>query len=141
MDKIPSRRESVENIISSLADLRDCLCCIYRYLRSHQQLLIAVHKPDSLTPSFYLHFEMAGYFEGPLNWRGADFRLGTDEECKEVICKIGTQTNKHLDLMSKHLYFLFLLERPDYQVKILAATCNKITQDDLDRARECGWEV
>ena len=128
-DEIMTERiENINNLLSSLADMQDCYCYVLCYQSGHHQLTLAVFDPDlgSCKPNFYLHFEPTYYFEGPMGWSGVDFRLATQDEWKKVLLKIKV-SGEIVDEFIKH-HFLFVLEKPGCQVKILSANCEKITK-------------
>jgi hypothetical protein len=125
-DEILTRRaEDIHDLLSGLAGLQDCACYVLSYQSGHHQLTLAVLE-NSPEPSFYLHFEPTFYFEGPTNWTGVDFRLATQDEWKEVLLKTPLKISGDFeDEVIKH-HFLFVLKKPDCQVKILSATCYKV---------------
>jgi len=70
----------------NIADSHAYTCKIWSYLVSHLQLLIRSWKDDFLTgDTLYLLFTGVLYFDGPTIWQGADFRLGTPDECFKLL--------------------------------------------------------
>ena len=123
------KADRVKGILDSLTGLQDWPCHVYGYQSGHHQLIIAVLDPDdtSCIPDFYLHFDLTSYFEGPMAWAGADFRLATPEEWDELTAKVRINTSVGLDEFKRHL-FLFVLDKCDLQVRILSFTCSKVTR-------------
>jgi hypothetical protein len=124
---LTERAKNIDHLLSSLADLQNCTCYVLCYQSGHHQLTLAILE-DSYPPSFYLHFEPTYYFEGPTSWTGVDFRLATQDEWREVLLKTphGASRDQVDEFIKQH--FLFVLEKPNCQVKILSFDCKKVTR-------------
>jgi hypothetical protein len=122
--------EYIRNLLNSLANAQDYHCYIFSYERGHHQLTLAVHDPDSDSPepSFYLHFEPTYYFEGPTGWTGADFRLATKNEWEEVLSKLAFRLSGDLKDEFVRRHFLFVLEKPNFHIRILSALFHKVME-------------
>lgn len=76
---------------------------------------------------FYLWLEPVWYFEGPTQWQGIDFRLGTFEECKELVSQGWLNVSDLIDeVVNEHV--LLILERPTFRVRILTYRCDIVTE-------------
>ncbi|MBZ0295942.1 MAG: hypothetical protein K8L99_25505 [Anaerolineae bacterium] len=64
-------------------------CQVYRYFNGLSRLYVGVFKPYQSVPAFYFLFSDVGYFEGPVNWQGADFDIAPDEECIDLMLRCG----------------------------------------------------
>lgn len=102
-------------------------CQVYRYFNGLSRLYIGVFKPYQSVPSFYLLFSDAGYFEGPLNWQGADFEIASDEACIQLMLHCGmigeailTFPNAYASITeTAHLYRAYTQHTP---VQIIAGS-------------------
>ncbi|MEM6284374.1 MAG: hypothetical protein AAF787_19435 [Chloroflexota bacterium] len=87
-------------------------CNMYRYSSTLSKLYIRVFKGMSVAPSFYLFFSDVGYFEGPMNWEGADFQRQESDACIALMRRVGMVQDFLLDdpetrealMESAHLY-------------------------------------
>lgn len=137
--KVPNARcERIKNLLDTLSSITKATCRVYRYVISHKQLTIGVDVPEfGGKDSFFLHFEMVYYFEGPTSWKGADFRLGTKDETLKVIRRTPLSSleapgeDEYEKYLSHDFLLLFVLEKPECRVKILGATCEKLSQVPL----------
>ncbi len=64
-------------------------CQVYRYFSGLSRLYLGVFKPYQTTPAFFLLFSDVAYFEGPLGWESADFRLAPHDECVALMHAAG----------------------------------------------------
>ncbi|MEO1440773.1 MAG: hypothetical protein AAFV33_10240 [Chloroflexota bacterium] len=100
-------------------------CNVYRYSATLSQLYIRVFKGMSVAPSFYLFFSDVGYFEGPMNWEGADFQKATSEECISLMRKTGMVQDFLLDdpetreALTESVY-LYTVETQHTTIRIIA---------------------
>lgn len=58
-------------------------CTVWMYRVQLPVLLIRVHKVEA-EKSLWLFFENPTYFDGPLQWRGASFGIGAQEEKRKL---------------------------------------------------------
>jgi len=102
-------------------------CNVVAYVRGHRQLLIEVNDPTAKEyKPCYIAFESVWYFEGPLSWHGADFRLGSLDERKTLLSEgwfnAGDALPLH-EMAERFVPLLFILERSTFRVRILASVC------------------
>ena len=101
-------------------------CSVVAYTYHHHQLLIEVIDPTvkEYEPRCYIGFESVYYFEGPLNWQGVDFRLGSVAEREALLGEGWVDVGDALHEMADHyLPILLILERPTFRVRVLAGVC------------------
>lgn len=72
---------------------------------------------------FYLWLPSVWYFEGPTRWQGVDFRLGSFEECRELVNQGWINVDGLIDEFVKE-HILLILDRPTFRVRILASRCD-----------------
>lgn len=73
------------------------VCNVYKYDSNLSKLYIRVFKGRSTQASFYLFFSDVGYFEGPMNWQGAEFRTASTEACFTLMRNAGVVEPSYLD--------------------------------------------
>ena len=121
---------SVTNILD-LADAETYTCVVEAYLSGHSQLVLRVYRPSYITENtFFLIFETVKYFEGPLSWRNADFRVGTADECKELLALLrqgGLEIPEEMLNAFLKRYRLFAINSPSVQVRIFAEKIYRAT--------------
>jgi len=126
-----SNHEIANNFLLGISNPQNYLCSILGYARGHLQMYI---KAESSSPEtdkpLILGFEPVWYFEGPMRWRGLDFRLGTLEERINLLqgdwLDVGDLLN---DFAEKHL--LFILERPKHKVQIFFGSFHVIDTEPI----------
>lgn len=64
-------------------------CQVYRYFNGLSRLYIALFKPYQNVPALYLLFSDVGYFEGPVNWQGANFDIAPAQDCIDLMLRCG----------------------------------------------------
>jgi len=107
--------------IFDIQNPQEITCRVWSYFVSHSRLLFRGYKDSSGNDEFYLDFEMVEYFEGPLSWKGADFYLGSSDECSLLLQQRGF-TDYFDDYWLEH-YHLYKVDLSNTQsVKILAAS-------------------
>jgi hypothetical protein len=116
-------KHSVKNFFNVI-NPQEYSCGIGSYRVNHSLMLIRATKsefdPDQ---TFYLTFSGALYFEGPLGWKGANFCIGTTEECEKLLRKMD-YSDDTLHILSEK-YRLFVVELPSLEVKIVALDAGK----------------
>ncbi|MBI1257767.1 MAG: hypothetical protein GC204_09885 [Chloroflexi bacterium] len=98
-------------------------CHLRDFAIGHSQLTVYAASIDP-PRAFELHFSNVQYLSAPIHWQGAQFRLGTPDECRDLRRKLelGTAYPDNEAVMAQ-LYKLFLLDLPnDVKVTILALT-------------------
>ncbi|MCI0578811.1 MAG: hypothetical protein L0332_27285 [Chloroflexi bacterium] len=75
----------VRSNLFEITDPQRHLCSVYYYILDKPRMIIMVVDllGDARRP-FFLDFFGIEYFEGPLNWVGANFFIGTYEEKKDL---------------------------------------------------------
>ncbi len=80
-----------QNLMISLEATQKYECRVEHYTIGHRQIRIRVNKPMGIVTdeeAFYLIFTGVVYFEGPLQWIGANFSLGTSSELTPILKQI-----------------------------------------------------
>ncbi|MEO0562847.1 MAG: hypothetical protein AAF125_12120 [Chloroflexota bacterium] len=72
-------------------------CNVFRYHSGLSRLYVRVFKGLAQAPSFYLFFSDVGYFEGPMNWKGADLRRAPSADCLSLMQTVGLVEDFMLD--------------------------------------------
>ena len=108
-------------------------CTIWRYQAGHHQMLVRVcrieESGDEL--AFYVCFGGVIYFEGPLQWSGADFISGSEEECIGILRRMGV---KHAEEAVRSDYFrLFRVKLPQLEVRIIATAAMTLEESEIAR--------
>jgi hypothetical protein len=121
----PRAREVAETL-HQIDEPQAYACTVMGYMRSHRQLFVSASKrlpQTETTHELYLWSEAVVFFEGPMSWRGLDFRLGSCEERRALVAggwaPIG---DENIDAFANH-HLLLILERPAYRVRICAGNC------------------
>ena len=117
-----SNYEMARNFLSGISNPQNYVCSVLGYVRGHSQMYV---KAESISPetdkSLILGFESVWYFEGPMRWKGLDFRLGSLDERINFLqgewLNVGDWLNEFAE---KHLLFVF--ERPKYKVQIFSGS-------------------
>ncbi len=122
---------SNENIFN-LPTPDDWMCSMVRYTWSHSQLVFILQMADATHP-LKLAFQSVEYFEGPMIWKGVNFRLGSTEEYLQLFHNTQEYHNTSSDFaLTKRykLYIVNLLSHPNSYVKIIAARGDVLTADE-----------
>lgn len=64
------------------------LCRVWEYSKGHSILTVRIYQNDT-NIVYQAGFEGVEYFEGPMIWKSADFKIGSPEECIALIQQIG----------------------------------------------------
>lgn len=64
-------------------------CSVHRYHSTVSRLYLRLYRGQEQAPAFYILFPDVGYFEGPMTWQGADFRIESHEECVQLMLQTG----------------------------------------------------
>lgn len=120
------RAYKVSEMLRQINDPQAHECAVMGYIRSHRQLFVSASKrlpQTETTHELYLWCEAVVFFEGPMSWRGLDFRLGSFEERRALVAggwaPIG---NEDIDAFADY-HLLLILERPGYRVRICTGNC------------------
>ncbi|MCP4600724.1 MAG: hypothetical protein GY847_09360 [Proteobacteria bacterium] len=105
------------NVAQDIASPGDYECVVWYYTTHLYELGLRVYKPPFQSgETFYLLFRPVYYFEGPMSWSGADFRLGTPDECRALAEIVFTKPSNEVLTQLR----LFIVERPTFRVRLLA---------------------
>jgi hypothetical protein len=111
---------------------QSCMCKVNGYLPAHSLMYIEiVENTSEESVTFCLAFESVQYFEGPLSWQGASFRLGTQHEKLSMVELLkrsdpGKSADYYNHLLQR--YDLFVLEESFAKVQIFAANASRESQ-------------
>lgn len=64
-------------------------CQVLHYHARVSRLYLSVYKDDGREPVFYLLFSDVGYLQCPMTWQGANFDIGTQDECIQLMLDVG----------------------------------------------------
>jgi hypothetical protein len=64
-------------------------CQILHYHAKLSRLYVRVTQENRDTPVFYLLFTDVGYLECPTAWQGANFSIGTQDDCIALMLEVG----------------------------------------------------
>jgi hypothetical protein len=81
-----------------------------------------VTDPDA----FFLLFLGVEYFEGPFHWKGVNFRLGSDDECQQLLHRTALSPKLIIEHLKLGRFSLFVLESDNFTVKIVAEFVKRI---------------
>jgi hypothetical protein len=111
--------------LSDIPNARRCVCHVWRYQISHSLMQLRVTEPMSRR-DFWLAFEDVQYFEGPMIWTGAVFRVESPEESLRFLREKSPRwVELPADLPEHALlgrFRLYVVEMPDVLVRIVAGT-------------------
>lgn len=114
-------RKSMRRVLTlPIKNAESLRCTVLYYRLGHGRLEIQVDRGQSWRGRtvFYLIFRAVPYFEGPLRWGGADLRVGTEDELKEVLLKY--LPAKHIADYLEGDFRLYTFETDYAPVKIVA---------------------
>jgi hypothetical protein len=96
-------------------------CTVWKYQVGHSEMIVRLYSPEEKEKDkseFYLIFQGVLFFEGPLKWKGASFFNGANEECQELLHRIGLQNAR--EAAQSGFYRLFKQNLSGLEVKIIA---------------------
>jgi hypothetical protein len=64
-------------------------CQVLQYHAKLSRLTICVFKDQPDAPAFYLLFTDVGYMDCPMAWQGAEFNIGSQDACIELMLEVG----------------------------------------------------
>lgn len=115
----------------ALSNPKEAHCYIHMY-RSSLPVLIVHIKPAKKEPLLRLSFVTPIYLEGPMEWTGAEFEVGTEEEQSAFWNAIWSSTMPQ-EVFSRN-YRLFKAHivgsEPPRQVKIIASEVKVLRDSD-----------
>jgi hypothetical protein len=109
-------------------------CHVYRYHSTLSRLYVRAFKGEAQDPAFYLLFSDVGYFEGPMNWQGAQFRLAPTNECLALMQRSGMVAGVSVDMLAAlgEIARLYVVDTPHTPVKIVAGQAIKLDKVVLE---------
>lgn len=122
--------------LQSIVEPQSYHCLVWCYSAHLHELGLRVYQPPfDQGEVFFLVFNMVSFFEGPMHsWEGVDFRLGTREEFNDVL-QTGhinlSQEEETINFYLEH-FPLFIIDRPDLRVRIVASRHVHKTTQHLD---------
>lgn len=75
--------------IFNITQPEDYRCQIHHYHSRVSRLYMRVYKGSATLPVFYLLFSDVAYFDCPVSWQGADFRIADSDACIELMLEAG----------------------------------------------------
>jgi len=115
-------------------------CTVCRYQDILDRMLVRLEKvtePSYVESGFYLQFYQVAYFEGPLQWSGAGFHKGSEEECADLLRKAGIEVVE--GLIGPGYYGLLKVKLPNSEVKIVAAS--EVDIIEMDTVTVTPWSM
>lgn len=95
-------------------------CSVWLYQTHHSFMKIQVHKGD-FEPFLWLDFDGVGYFEGPMQWQGANFMVMKKEYQLHYHEILGhTRRKQEERLLEDSKLFFVSATNENLQIKILA---------------------
>jgi hypothetical protein len=106
-------------------------CSITNYRQSHGVMIIELQSSAG-EGTLYLGLLGVQYFEGPLNWFGANMCFGTKDECIEYFNLANPRHTIEPDIFMRVIdqYRLFKIQGINYEIKILAGKEFEKTTED-----------
>lgn len=119
MTKKEPQRKNERMLTLPISNAEVYSCTVLSYRIGHGKLKIQIDKGQAWRgrSTFYLIFMNVLYYEGPLTWRSADFRIGSESELEEVTEKL--HFSRGYKVLSEE-HSLFIVETTRGQVRILA---------------------
>lgn len=113
-------------------------CHVHRYYNGLSRLYIRVFKGQATIPAFYLLFSDVGYWEGAINWQGANVSIAESQTCVDLMLASGMIGQAVLQFpdayasLTDHVR-LYVFETPTRPVKIIAGSATLLLDlpDDL----------
>jgi hypothetical protein len=109
-------------------------CHVYRYHSTLSRLYVRAFKGAAQDPAFYLLFSDVGYFEGPMNWQGVQFRLAPTNKCLALMQRSAMLEGVSVDMLAAlgEIARLYVLDLPQAQVRIVAGQATKLNKVVLE---------
>lgn len=105
----------------------EMMACMVTEYKWNRQVLTVKLKRDQSPEVFYLRFTRVEFFAGPMMWQGADFHIGNDADCLELLQLTGRigefATEDHIRKIGYKLYGVDIAD--GVTVQIIAGVANK----------------
>lgn len=105
-------------------DSEKCTCHIVKYSITQSGMQIEVNLNKKRL--FYLYFHGIKYFSGPMAWSGANFEVGSAEECQNILLGIDFPEKGIEMLLEKKWIALYLVNTGTYRISLVARNVEKI---------------
>jgi hypothetical protein len=112
-----------------LSEPEFCECTMWRYASTHSLMYIQVLRLGNIQPgqarNLFLRFTGIHYVEGPVKWQGANFKLASIEESKDLWRKLAPNEAQAemLDFIARETYLL-VVDTAQFRIKLLAETAD-----------------
>lgn len=74
---------------------KNLICYVHEYSLAHKTLVLELIKGDFIKGErTFLHFSGVEYYSGPTTWRGIKITRAPEDECIELLKKIGADPSK-----------------------------------------------
>jgi hypothetical protein len=108
-------------------------CQVYHYHARLSRLYVRVFKGTSEIPVFYLLFTDVAFFDCPVNWQGADFQIGTQDECIALLLEAGLIGKAILQFPGAYASItdyarLYTVAAPNRVIRFIANSASMIQQ-------------
>jgi len=118
-------------------------CTLWHYQIGHREMLIRIcsrDKPDE-SNTFFFHFIGVQYFAGPIEWHGASFQLGSNEDLMSILHRLGLTKLHQNDPEALHLmtqmFHLFEVKTASMPVKLVASRALRIPFQEVSAFISC----
>src|SRR5574341_95812 len=128
------RREMLRSQQNNILDLEgpdSHTCVVEHYKSSHPALWLSIHKGRFTSPDDALHVIFSGvsFYEGPMQWIGANFCVAPRDEWRTLMQELGWTEGAPqdaMDYLSEELR-LFTVESQStkYKIRIVSANVHK----------------
>ena len=118
------------HLLTGVNEPENYYCAVWAYTVHHSELAVRMISTRDETPStkkFYWIFSGVLFYEGPLNWQGADFSFD-DSGRNTILMKIYPALNNSEKLAMQNLFrlFTFIDKKSGLDVRILASGVTRL---------------
>jgi hypothetical protein len=114
--------------IFQITDPETCRCQVWQYEARLSRLLLRVYRAlEREQAAFDLLFIDVAYWDGPMTWGGADFRVGSHDECIALMLETGLVGQAILQFPGAYASItdmarLFVVETKGRPVRLIASS-------------------